>query len=104
VTTAGYKINTPKKSLLNWSALMRIAVTGSILAYLASKLDWAEMGKQLMQSDPFWLFIACFLVGASLIMAAVRWWLLLKVQGIHLPMRFSNRTHNDRAVFKFISL
>jgi glycosyltransferase 2 family protein len=65
---------------------IRIAVTLSVLGYLASKLDWPELGRQLAWTDPTPLSVACAVFGAALFAAILRWWLLLKVQGILLPL------------------
>lgn len=78
-----------KKSGLNFSLIIRLGVTVSILAYLGAKLHWVELGTQLMNSDPFWLLVACLLLGIGFFLASVRWWLLLKVQEISVPLRLA---------------
>ncbi len=66
--------------------LGRLGITLLILAYLGHQLNWTVLRGQFIQSDPILLFVACFLAGASIVVAAVRWWLLLKIQRINLPI------------------
>lgn len=40
-----------------------------------------------MQSDPIWLLIACLLLGIGFFIGSIRWWFLLRVQGILLPLK-----------------
>lgn len=40
-----------------------------------------------MQSDPLWLLTACLFLGISFLFASIRWWFLLKVQDIFLPLK-----------------
>jgi uncharacterized protein (TIRG00374 family) len=75
------------KNGLNFSLIIRLGVTVPILAYLGAKLHWVELGTQLMNSNPFWLLVACLLLGIGFFLASVRWWLLLKVQEIAVPLR-----------------
>lgn len=66
---------------------IRMAVTVSILAYLAFKVDWARLASQLARADYKWLLLSCLLFGATYLLAAVRWWHLLRVHAIDLPLR-----------------
>jgi uncharacterized protein (TIRG00374 family) len=67
--------------------IIRVVITVSILIYVGFKLHWAELGMLLMQCDLVWLLIACFLSGVGFLLASIRWWLLLKVQEIFLPLK-----------------
>jgi glycosyltransferase 2 family protein len=73
--------------LRHWRIIIRVVITVSILIYLGFKLDWAGLEILLMQSDPVWLLIACFLLGISFLLASIRWWLLLKVQEFSVPFK-----------------
>lgn len=64
----------------------KIGFTCAILAYLVATLDWASIGANLLRSDPSWLALAEMGFGVSLTLAALRWDLLLRVQGIRLPV------------------
>ena len=75
-----------KKPDLKWT-IIRVAVTISILVYLGFKINWTVLSKQFMQSDPLWLLTACLLLGFSFLFASIRWWFLLKVQDIFLPLK-----------------
>jgi uncharacterized protein (TIRG00374 family) len=58
-----------------------------IIAYLALKVHWPELVVQLVRADFLWLMLACLLFGVVYLLAALRWWFLMQVQGIHLPFR-----------------
>jgi uncharacterized membrane protein YbhN (UPF0104 family) len=64
----------------------RIAVTVSILAYIGARLNWTELASDLGEARPWWLLAACALFGMTYCLAAIRWWFLLAVQDIHLPV------------------
>jgi uncharacterized membrane protein YbhN (UPF0104 family) len=64
----------------------RIAVTGSILTYIGTRLNWTELATEVSQARPWWLLAACALFGVNYWLAAIRWWFLLAVQDIRLPL------------------
>src|SRR4051812_45386147 len=66
---------------------LRGGITLAILAYLVYKIDWVQLARQLGQADHRWLLLASFFFGLTYLLAALRWWLLLRVQDIHLPLR-----------------
>lgn len=70
-----------------WRTAVRFSVTAFLLAYLGHKLDWPEFERQLLGSDPGWLLIAVILLGTTFLLASVRWWLLLRVHEIALPLK-----------------
>jgi len=74
-----------RRRLLGFFA--RLAITFAIIAYLGLRVQWAEFTERLQQSDLLLLAVACLLVGTTYIVASVRWWLLLRVQEIVLPLR-----------------
>ena len=71
----------------HWGLVFRCLVTVLIIAYLALKVHWSEIVAQLGKADFFWLMIACVLFGVVYLLAALRWWFLMQVQGIHLPFK-----------------
>lgn len=70
-----------------WGLVFRGIVTVLIIAYLALKVHWSELVAQLVRADFFWLMLACFLFGVVYLLATLRWWFLMQVQGIHLPFK-----------------
>lgn len=74
----------------NLATLLRLLVTGGVIAFLAATLDWRSIGRNLVRSDPGWLTLAELLAGASIVLTSARWWLLLKVQSIHVSFRSVN--------------
>ena len=69
------------------SLLLRLAITLAIIGYLGSHIEWSEFAYRLRQCNVRLLIVACLLVGATYLIASVRWWLLLRVQEIALPLR-----------------
>lgn len=65
----------------------RVGMTVSILIYIGFNVRWAEIGKQLLRSEPTWLIFAFFLMGVAFLMGSIRWWILLKVQEIIVPLK-----------------
>lgn len=75
-----------KRSWLNWRLLVRLAIAAAVLAFLASKIEGEKLSAAFLSAKPQWLLAAasCYVVILSL--ATVRWNLLLRIQGIQLPM------------------
>jgi glycosyltransferase 2 family protein len=69
-----------------WLAL-RALVTLGIVAFLFYKIDWSQLVARMRQADYRWLALACLCFGASAMFGAIRWWFLLRVQNIVLPLR-----------------
>ena len=80
--THGKKVRKGRLSLV-----FRCVVTVLIIAYLVLKVNWPELVAQLVRADFFWLMLACFLFGVVYLLAALRWWFLMQVQEIHLPLK-----------------
>jgi uncharacterized protein (TIRG00374 family) len=69
-----------------WLAV-RALVTLGIVAFLFYKIDWSQLVARMREADYRWLALACLCFGASAMFGAVRWWFLLRVQSIVLPLR-----------------
>jgi glycosyltransferase 2 family protein len=57
-------------------------VTLSLLFWLGYQLEWAELGRRLVQVDLGWLALAVVVAGIGYFLMGLRWWLLLRVQRI----------------------
>ncbi|MFZ5806912.1 MAG: lysylphosphatidylglycerol synthase transmembrane domain-containing protein [Verrucomicrobiota bacterium] len=75
------------KSKGSWGTFFRIGVTIGILGFFASTLDWEELGKQFTGIDARWLAAAIGVFGAVMGLISLRWWTLLKVQEVQLPVK-----------------
>ena len=53
------------------------------------RLDLGEVLRQLSRVNVAWLSLAIVLIGLTFLLAGVRWWLLLQVQDISLPLSIS---------------
>jgi glycosyltransferase 2 family protein len=69
-----------------WLAL-RALVTVGIVAFLFYKIEWEQLVAKMREADYRWLALACACFGASAMFGAVRWWFLLRIQSIVLPLR-----------------
>jgi len=85
IDEATTKTHPPRKN--RWNGIFRGTVTLLIIGYLAFRVDWGELLAQLVRADFAWLTLACLLFGLIYLLAAIRWWYLMQVQGIRLPMR-----------------
>lgn len=73
-----------KRPLLKFA--LRAVVTLAAIVYLIRKIDWADFLTGFTSSDPTWLVLALVAFGAAYLLAAARWWYLLRVQLIRIPM------------------
>jgi len=69
-----------------WLAL-RALVTVGIVAFLFYKIDWGQLVARMREADYRWLALACICFGVAAMFGAVRWWFLLRIQSIVLPLR-----------------
>ena len=65
----------------------RALVTIVIVTFLLYKIEWSQIVAKVRQADYRWLALACLCFGAAAMFAAVRWWILLRIQRIELPLR-----------------
>ena len=65
---------------------IRLAVTVGILGFLAGKVNWAELGQRFLSANPAWLAGALLLTLVSILLCGVRFWFLLRLQQIGLPL------------------
>ena len=69
-----------------WLAL-RALVTVGIVVFLFYKIEWTQLVAKMREADYRWLALACACFGAAAMFGAVRWWYLLRIQDIALPLR-----------------
>ena len=62
-----------------------MGVTVGILGFIATKVNWAQLGQRFLTADPVWLTAALLLTLASIVCCGIRFWLLLRLQKIELP-------------------
>lgn len=71
----------------SWAFAARLIVALAILCYLGYRLDWTELGRLLSTIQLGWITVAALLFGLTIVGASLRWQLLLRVQGLGLPLR-----------------
>lgn len=75
-----------KRPGVSWGTLLRVGVTVGLLVFLARTQDWNKLYANFLQADFVWLGFALVVFSGSLFFVFLRWWFLLKVQGIELPI------------------
>jgi len=65
---------------------IRIGVTAGILGFLAGKVNWPHLGARFLSAQPGWLLGALLLTLVSILLCGIRFWFLLRLQKIHLPL------------------
>ncbi|MFO1311885.1 MAG: lysylphosphatidylglycerol synthase transmembrane domain-containing protein [Burkholderiales bacterium] len=81
-------MSTAKGTHRRWLGLaLRATITVAIVAFLVTKLDWSHLAARMREADYRWLALACLCFGAAAMFGAVRWWYLIRIQGIVLPLR-----------------
>lgn len=80
----------PKKHV---SLILRLAVAVGALAWVLGKQDWAELGEAFgnLKLSAFGTGLLVFALAQ--VALALRWWLLLHAQRIHLPLWLAVRLH-----------
>lgn len=75
------------------SLIARIMVAVVAIAWVLHGQDWAELGRVLRRLSPwyFGLSLATYIIGQVVI--ALRWWLLLRAQSIHITIRTAVRLY-----------
>jgi len=68
-----------------WIALKTV-ITISALCYFGFRMNWSELRSQITGINATYLGIAWCLLGAAIVVSAVRWWYLLKVQMIEMSL------------------
>jgi uncharacterized membrane protein YbhN (UPF0104 family) len=77
----------PTPSLLSrLGPWIRLAITTGILGFLAGKVNWPQLGSRFLSADPAWLAGALLLTLASILLCGIRFWFLLRLQKIALPL------------------
>jgi uncharacterized protein (TIRG00374 family) len=75
------------------SFLLKLAITMAILYWIASNIDWKQLGSYFHNMSLTWYGGAALAVLFSYLLTGIRWFYLLKIQGINLPlMRVQNLT------------
>ncbi|NJK91268.1 MAG: flippase-like domain-containing protein [Blastochloris sp.] len=73
--------------LSSWSFWIKLAVTAGILIWLVQSNDLKKLARELVNADPVWLILTFLCIGVAVLGTTLRWWFLLRVQGIHLPLK-----------------
>jgi hypothetical protein len=67
------------------SALLKIAVTAAVVAYIIHRLGWESIVSTVAEADPRWLLAALAVFIVSGVLGVVQWRVLLLNKGVKLP-------------------
>ncbi|MDD4933257.1 MAG: lysylphosphatidylglycerol synthase transmembrane domain-containing protein [Methylacidiphilaceae bacterium] len=70
-----------------WKWTARAAVSAILLGWIATRVDWRQIGKLAAAARPTWLGMAVLFAGLSTPITSVRWRILLRVLGLSLSFR-----------------
>ena len=70
-----------------FNVIAKLVVSIGLIAYLASGMDWRELGTVFAQLSPSFFALAVFFFLLSNTLGSVQWYLLLRAQ--NLPIRFA---------------
>jgi len=80
-------VATPRRSIAGrWSLAIRICVSGLLLFYVFHKLRWDDLWGHVRAADPAWMVVAGLCFGIPTLLIGVRWWILLRVQEVRIPL------------------
>src|SRR5256885_1648067 len=66
---------------------LRSLLSIALLVFVASRLDWRDLGTVLVRIDWSWALLALILTGTLIVALALRWQVFLRQQRIELPFR-----------------
>ncbi|MBD3316730.1 MAG: hypothetical protein GF344_13155 [Chitinivibrionales bacterium] len=66
------------------SALIKVLVTGAVVAFIIHRLGWSSIASTLAMAQPHWLMAALTLFLLSGVLGVVQWRLLLANKDVHL--------------------
>ncbi len=70
-----------------WKWVGRAAVSSILLGWIATRVDWRQIGKLAAGGRPAWLGLAVLFAGLSTPITAARWRILLQVLDLPLSLR-----------------
>lgn len=70
-----------------WSLIIRFIIMVVLLGWVGTHLDWHELATQLSRANGVFVTLAIALMSLVFVLVTLRWWLLLRVQEIHLPFK-----------------
>jgi uncharacterized protein (TIRG00374 family) len=71
------------------STAARLVITAAILAYLLWNIDLHQTVAALLHVNPWWFAATMALVALDRVLMILRWVVLLRSAGVHLPIRSS---------------
>jgi len=77
-------ISPPRTLLSRLAPWLRVGITAAILGFLAGKVNWGHLAERFTSAQPLWLILALLLTLISITFCGTRFWLLLRLQKIHL--------------------
>lgn len=84
MASAAIAAQPPAPARRYWGFAARAGVSVLLLAFLFSRFHWSDLAGALRAASPAWLAAAWLLFGIPTALVAIRWRLLLDVQGVRV--------------------
>lgn len=74
-------------SKIDWKLLLRLAISIVITGWLLISISWKDINSAFKEIDLFWAGWAVFFILLAVVCSVIKWRIILKAQGFHLPWR-----------------
>jgi glycosyltransferase 2 family protein len=82
-----------EKKPRRWSLVARIVVAAVAIGWVLQGQDWRELGKVFQRLSVGYFALSLATYAVAQLVVAVRWWLLLRAQSIHIGVFATFRLH-----------
>lgn len=69
------------------SLFLRIGISVLLLFFIFRKFQWGQLAIEFAAASPSWLAAAGVLFAGAVALSGIRWWLILRGQGVRLGLR-----------------
>ena len=82
-----------EKKTRHLSLAVRVVVAVAAIGWVLHGQDWGELGKVFQRLNPGYFAVSLLTYTLAQLVIAVRWWLLLRAQSIHIELLAAFRLH-----------
>jgi uncharacterized protein (TIRG00374 family) len=82
-----------EKKTRHLSLAVRVVVAVAAIGWVLHGQDWQELGKVFQRLNPVYFVVSLVTYALAQLVIAVRWWLLLRAQSIHIDILAAFRLH-----------
>ncbi|MEN6334334.1 MAG: lysylphosphatidylglycerol synthase transmembrane domain-containing protein [Phycisphaerales bacterium] len=77
----------------HWSWIARIVVATAAIIWVFRDQDWRELAAVFRRISPGWFAFSLAVFVVAQVVIGLRWWLLLRIQSIHIPLSAAIRLY-----------